>query len=1426
MDCDENRKLMKKIFLQISPVLLLTFCSLMLHAQIGTLLPSLHVEGRYLKDTHGNVVNLHGFAQTYSPYFNERGKYWDNYDVQGCLTYNQGLIQDIVDAGWKVNFLRLHMDPYWSNSPGCTPDFHEAPNCFNETRFRKYLDEVFVPMAEYAVSKGLYVIMRPPGVCPPEIAVDDDYNNYLIQVWNIVSQHPKLRNHPNIMFELANEPINILGPNGDYGSGSQGHFDNLKIYFQSIVDVIRANGSDNILWVPGLGYQSRYKGFALNPIEGDNIGYAVHIYPGWLGSDGYNEDGGVGTGGGYESFKEGWDKDIQPVADFAPIVITEMDWADPNYNSSWGKGITGVAGGAGFGANMKKITDEAGNVSWLIFTEPHLLAQFTDVPPADGMSYTFLNDPEACPWPTYQWYEEYSQVNYPRPNFTKLSHSDNGDGTFTNPVIHGEFPDPDVIRVGDVYYMVSTTMHVFPGATILKSYDLVNWEFCSNPLELIEASDCYNLDPNCDTQTFRYGRGQWATAIAYNDGKYYLLFNTLDEGGYLLTATDPEGPWEQKKLPRGYYDAGILFDEGKIYIAHGIGTITITEVDNDFNVLQEQEVFTGSVKPGMEGTRLYKKNGHYYVYATYGGFPSYQVVWRSEDIWGNYEEKLLLDDDNIHQGALIETQTGEWWTLLFYDKMPYGRLPNLQPVQWVDDWPEIGEKLGDEFGDYRDFKGVKTYRKPNVGRDYPISTLATNDNFRDYKLGLQWGWNHNPDNSKWSLIDRPGYLRLKTASVADNLHEAKNTLTQRIFGYQSEEIPSYATIKMHINNMKEGDVAGLSAFTKPETSIGVKMQGGTKQLFVETDDATKWGPTLSANDTIVYLRVVTQYKENGANPGQFYYSLDNETYTALAPQFNLTYTYDFFMAPRFSIFNFSTTELGGYVDIDWFTTEESFSEDTFYDDSFVGYTEDQLTLEDLYVESHDIIMLVGTSKAMKVTALFKDGHTENVITTATITNSNPDKISLANGQLVAKDIGSAIITVTYEGKLGGTKSVQFEVSATLFPLTNELFNPSIWESGTFDEETSSLITGQYGFGGWEYNNSLDLSKYTHLIVKFSKPIAGGQFSLRLWDEGSYWAQPATADVADGTVSLEVNLRTLKKIENDQSKAIDLSRIYRIGFWSTGNIPIYIDEIYLFKDPSIPDEVSLVGIVSDGGESVNIEETYVVPENHEGSVASFIIETSPYSKVLVDGEELTNNILQVDVSKPSIQSIAFEVVSIDGLLAQSYTLKVEKRFVFDDIVVTRWNNTLIANANRGENGGFKFKEYKWYKDNVEVGTRQYYSEGPKRTDVLNGYYYVEFVTNDGQVLRAWEKEFHAKDLATMQAFPNPLRAAETAFIELSVEQASSENTIIEVYDINGNKISATKPTGIITPIVMPVSSGIYIIRLSTGKNVEEGKLIVK
>ena len=390
----------KIIHLMVLAALLLVTTSAF--AWEGMKMPPLHVDGNQLKDPGGNTVILHGYAQTFSPWFNERGKHWNHYDVEGCLRYNKEIIDRIMAAGWKMNFVRMHMDPYWSNIPGRRVKGENDISAFSFERFAKYLNEVFVPMAEYAVSKGMYVVMRPPGVCPENIALGDEYQKYLLQVWRHVARNERLKNHPNIMFELANEPIRILGSDGKFGLDSKAQFEQLSKYFQEITDTIRSQGCNNILWIPGLGYQSKYAGYADHPIKGENIGYAVHIYPGWFGS-----------GHGYEAFARGWKEDVQPVSNFAPVMITEMDWADKKYNASWGKAHTGVAGDGNFGANFKKITDDAGNVSWLLFTSPEHLADFKDKPAKDG-NYTFLTDPEACPWPVYHWYKKYAKKNYPR----------------------------------------------------------------------------------------------------------------------------------------------------------------------------------------------------------------------------------------------------------------------------------------------------------------------------------------------------------------------------------------------------------------------------------------------------------------------------------------------------------------------------------------------------------------------------------------------------------------------------------------------------------------------------------------------------------------------------------------------------------------------------------------------------------------------------------------------------------------------------------------------------------------------------------------------------------------------------------------------------------------------------------------------------
>lgn len=502
------------------------------------------------------------------------------------------------------------------------------------------------------------------------------------------------------------------------------------------------------------------------------------------------------------------------------------------------------------------------------------------------------------------------------------THSDNGDGTYTNPVIAADFPDPDVILVDDTYYFVSTTMFVFPGVTILKSSDLVNWEFCSNAVSRFDFNKCYDLD-GCN----RYGHGQWATSLKYHNSKFYLLFITLDEGGFLCSADKAEGPWQIKHLPKGFYDPGLFFDDdGRIYVAHGYSEIRMTELDQNFAPISKDSlIYTGDIRKGLEGTHVYKIDGYYYLYCTYGGLDGIQVALRSKNIYGPYEQRVVMSEKNhgpnfgIHQGALIKTQTGEWWTMLFVDSGPFGRFPSLQPVTWEDGWPMVGV----------DGRAVVTYRKPNIGKTYSVEVLPTSDEFDKKTLGMQWGWNHNPDSTKWSLSENPGYLRLRTAKVVNILPEARNTLTQRMFAYYSDTLASIAMLKMNFGKMKDGDIAGLAIFQDPYAYIGIKKVNGKNFIIMvnngETiDSKAVKGSTIYLRASAIYGSGAAHYFDGKAVPGtgtaMFSYSLDNQSFVKLGNELNMKFNLKIFTGNKFCLFNYATKELGGYVDFDWFRT--------------------------------------------------------------------------------------------------------------------------------------------------------------------------------------------------------------------------------------------------------------------------------------------------------------------------------------------------------------------------------------------------------------------------------------------------------------------------------------------------------------------------
>lgn len=511
-------------------------------------LPALHVEGPFLVDENGKRHNLHGFAQTFSPWFNEQGSKWNNYNVAECLRYNKGILDGIMNAGWQMTFVRQHMDPYWSNTPGVQVKGENDISAFSFTRFTKYLDEVFVPMAEYAIGKGLYVVMRPPGVCPETITIGDAYQQYLIKVWEHVAQHPKLKNNGCIMFELANEPIHIKNADGTQAGDKE-----MTAYFQKIVDVMRKH-CNNILLIPGLGYQSSYAGFANYPIQGENIGYAVHCYPGW-----YN--GGYGNGDvvvNYREFKRGWDAQILPVAVTNPVVVTEMDWAPSKYNSSWGKSNTGEEGKTGFGANFMKIADETRNVSWLTFTGGELLARYKDDAP-DGQ--TFLTDPEACPRPCYRRFQYYASQEYS----DLINQPDYRPEIKEEPLfsLTDEWFNPNIFEQGtfdETTGCLKTGQYGFGGWQYPHGVDLSAWKYLV--VELKRTQSCGASFRLFDVNNY------WAQPAMYNFGNNTRLMvdlqNMKDEAGKRL---DPShiyivGFWTLGSSPI-YINKVYLSDDGQ-----------------------------------------------------------------------------------------------------------------------------------------------------------------------------------------------------------------------------------------------------------------------------------------------------------------------------------------------------------------------------------------------------------------------------------------------------------------------------------------------------------------------------------------------------------------------------------------------------------------------------------------------------------------------------------------------------------------------------------------------------------------------------------------------------------------------------------------------------------------------------------------------
>jgi len=1167
-------------------IALLFVCCQQIKAQGIKPLPTLHTEGKWLVDSHGNHVVLHGVMDTPNAWFNS-GRWGWSYDDNGrqkCIAYFEKLFKGLEEA--RCDVFRLHMDPAWTNDPAKQSDGKESGEAdisrFSESRLKTYLANLYFPLAQRAMNHGMYVVVRPPGVCPGNLKVGDYYQQYLMKVWDIFSQNANIKKYAGqISIELANEPVTLHNANDQEDPKA------LHDYFQPIVDKIRANGFTGIIWAPGTGWQANYTSYALYPIEGYNIGYAVHDYCGWYGC---SDDTPSPTNKINQFHKQ------VPVVDTNPIIITEVDWSpkkpgtghynehgdwvDSNYGT-WATGSTSKWGKA-----YKAMLDHFGNISMTLsgtsclIDVDTLLQKGKTVPAFGGLE-------EACGKACMDWYADYYQKDWAHADFKNISVSDQGTDRYKNPVIFADFPDPDVIRVDDTYYMVSTTMHHFPGATILKSKDLLNWEYCAQPLTQLSTSDRYSLLNNQNA----YAAGMWACSMKYHDGKFYLLINGNDTGGWLLTATNPEEKWEMKKLSRIYYDPGMLFDNGKVYVACGIGNIQMCELDEDFNFIREQRVI--SDKDGLEGCHLYKRGDYYYIYATYGGWPSGQTVFRSKNIFGPYEEKMLVEKyisnkpNTVHQGALIETATGEWWTILQEDLGALGRMPNLQPVAWQMEWPVVGNK------------GVpySTYAKPKTGTYSPITPLPTNDNFRTYPIGKQWQWNHNPDDGAWSLFERAGWLRLKS-TPATRLTQARNMLTQRIFAFHGKSsTPSTGTIRMDVSHLQEGDRAGISIFQDPYAYLAVEVKDGKKQLVWRQDTLrtnSNFTPTEQVQpidiDSVIYLRATITY---GTSETQFYYSTDNVTFTPIGDKTKLGFNLTVFVGARFGLFCYNQLSTNvstlGYADFDWFSTEDSFDEALFYPETFKGYSEEMLTAESLTLSNEDAEIMIGNTSMLQIIANYRDGHSENVAAQTKYQIDNNEVVEIQSGKLRGLAEGTANVTALYTDPLGHELKSTFTVRSTFFPFGAQHINTSLFAQGTYNEKTRTFRPGQWGQMGWEYPNGADMSAYKYLVVKL-KQIQNCDAHLNIFTANSIWSDCCESPAFGTKKQIVINLQTAKYTSgNKKGQALDTKNIHIVDFWANGNGTIVVDQMYLTNNadysPQVPADIA--GVIENQTQRVNV-----------------------------------------------------------------------------------------------------------------------------------------------------------------------------------------------------------------------------------------------
>ena len=499
---------------------------------------------------------------------------------------------------------------------------------------------------------------------------------------------------------------------------------------------------------------------------------------------------------------------------------------------------------------------------------------------------------------------------------------------FSNPVINADVPDPSMIRVGDYYYLVSTTMHLMPGCPVMRSKDLVHWETISYVFQKLTDLPRYDLKEGTV-----YGRGQWASSIRYHKGQFYVWFSPNDEPhrGYIYTTKDPAGEWKLVSRPPHHHDASLFFDDdGKVYLFYGTGQLR--QLKSDLSDVEpggiDMKIFERDADEQglLEGSQVFKYNGKYYLMmiSMDWGIPGRlrrEVCYRADRITGPYEKKVILETEfqgygGVGQGCIVDSPQGDWYGFIFQDRGGIGRVPTLMPCRWEDGWP----MLGDADGRVPEKMTLTTYPDACKGG------IMGSDDFSASNLSLYWRWNHNPMDDCWSLTERPGFMRLKTGRVVENLFLAPNTLTQRMSGPRCSGV-----VAMDVSKMADGDVAGFSAFNGLSGVLAVEKKAGKKSLVMSfqsvsladkdkrvTEVKTEEKERVECLNDVAYLRIDGDFTK-GKDEATFYYSYDNKTWKRIGCPCKMKFDHTkMFMGSKFAIFNYATKSLGGYVDVDSF----------------------------------------------------------------------------------------------------------------------------------------------------------------------------------------------------------------------------------------------------------------------------------------------------------------------------------------------------------------------------------------------------------------------------------------------------------------------------------------------------------------------------